>query len=174
MDGTDGTDLSYRHLTPWTQHMHETFTAIENSGIGTWIRESPSMFAYTGFITVHAIGLSFAVGMSCAIATRVLGFPQALPLDAIRGFFGVAWVGVGMCVVSGVGLVISAASKDLPSPVFLTKLTFIGIAAVLTRRLQRQCPTRASSGLALAVIVMWTLAIIAGRLNEYPALMGVE
>ena len=50
----------------------------------------------------------------------------------------------------------------------------IGIAAVLTRRLQRQCPTRASSGLALAVIVMWTLAIIAGRLNEYPALMGVE
>ena len=154
--------------------MHETFAAIQDSAIGTWIRESPSMFAYTGFITVHAIGLSFAVGMSCAVATRVLGFPQALPLDALRSFFRVAWIGVGLCVVSGLGLVISAASKDLPSPVFLTKLAFIAIAAVLTRRLERQLPGRASSGLAFAVIAMWTLAIIAGRLNEYPALMGVE
>ena len=83
-------------------------------------------------------------------------------------------IGVGLCVVSGLGLVISAASKDLPSPVFLTKLAFIAIAAVLTRRLERQLPDRASSGLAFAVIAMWTLAIIAGRLNEYPALMGVE
>ena len=131
--------------------MHETFTALENSGIGTWIRESPSMFAYTGFITMHAIGLSFAVGMSCALATRVLGFPRALPLDALKSFFGVAWLGFGLCVFSGLGLVISAATKDLPSPVFLTKLAFIGIGAVLTRRLERQVPVRPSHGLALEI-----------------------
>ena len=47
---------------------------IENSGFGTWVRESGSLWSYPTIIFLHSLGLSFVVGMSVALDLRLLGF----------------------------------------------------------------------------------------------------
>jgi len=154
-------------------NMHEFLAALEQGSVGTWVRESPSIFAYTGLITVHAIGLAFAVGFSWATALRALGVAPRVPLAAMEDLFGVVWVGFWLCAVSGVALAIGHATTDLTSPVFFTKLSLIAFGVVFTRRLKQQVSAGPSRVLAGVVIAVWAGAIVAGRLNEYPALMGL-
>ena len=151
--------------------MYDVLVSLEESGLGLWVRESPSMFAYTGLITLHAIGLAFAVGVSWTCALRVLGVARSVPLDAMTGLFPIAWIGFWLCALSGVALAIGHATTDLTSPIFFAKLTLIGLSVVLTRKLRRDMP-QPSRLLAGAVLLGWAAAIIAGRLNEYPVLLG--
>ncbi len=67
--------------------------AIENSAYAIWVRESPSIFAYTTILSLHAIGLAIIVGINTVVALRLLGFvpgdsaaaaAQAVPLDVLR------------------------------------------------------------------------------------------
>ena len=48
--------------------------AIENSAYPTFVRESPSLWGYTLVLSLHAMGLAVVVGVSAAIALRLLGF----------------------------------------------------------------------------------------------------
>ena len=163
--------------------MTEFLTELENGGFGTWVRESPSMFAYTGLLSLHALGLAFAVGFSWFIALRILGFGRALPLAATEGLFPLLWVGFWINAASGLALLISNASRDLTNPVFLTKIALIALAAFSMAVLKRSVfgsPSALDAGvapsssrlLAGASIALWTGAIVAGRLSEYPTLFG--
>lgn len=154
-------------------NMLNIFTALEQGSVGTWVRESPSVFAYTGLIAMHAVGLALAVGFSWAIALRTLGVARAVPLQAMEGLLGAVWIGFWLCAVSGVFLAVGHATTDLTSPMFYTKLGLIAIGMASTRTLKMRLPAGPSPLLAGAVIAVWVAAIIAGRLNEYPALTGV-
>jgi hypothetical protein len=164
--------------------MHQLLAAIEGSAFGVWVRESPSMFAYTGLLSLHAIGLAFAVGFSWFIALRVLGVARAVPLESVESLFPIMWAGFWVNFASGVPLLISNATRDFRNPVFLTKLAVIGLSAMTMVLLRREAfqkrPIednaligRNSRVLAGSVIVLWTAAIVAGRLSEYPWLYGL-
>ena len=42
--------------------MMELLASLENSGFGTWLRESPSIWAYPAVLTLHAMVLVGLVG----------------------------------------------------------------------------------------------------------------
>jgi hypothetical protein len=88
-------------------------------------------------------------------------------------------------VFSGTPLLVGNATADLTSPIFLSKLTLILLAVTTTRRLQKKVFAGASTGpaaigsqhatmLASLTIGLWTAAMIAGRLSEYPYLLGID
>lgn len=162
--------------------MHQLLAAIEGSAFGVWVRESPSMFAYTGLLSLHAMGLAFAVGFSWFIALRVLGVARGVPLESVESLFPIMWAGFWVNFASGVPLLISNATRDFRNPVFLTKLTVIGLSAMTMVLLRREAFKKANDNiltrrnsrlLAGTVIVLWAAAIVAGRLSEYPWLYGL-
>ena len=50
----------------------EFFGAIERSGLSTWIRESPSLFAFYFILLLHTVGLSLVVGANVVVDLRTL------------------------------------------------------------------------------------------------------
>ena len=70
--------------------------AIENSAYAVWVRESPSIFAYTSILSLHAIGLAVIVGINYLVALRLLGFVPGIPLPALRKLF--RWMYLGFAI----------------------------------------------------------------------------
>ena len=157
---------------------------VESTTLSQWIIGSPSMFAFPGILTLHAIGMGFAVGISTAIDLRILGVAPKVPLGELRRFLPILWAGFWLNAVSGVLLLIGYPTKALTNPVFYLKLTLIAVAMALLVRISRQVfyertgsggssdpPTTAITSrlrnLAIASLVCWTGAITAGRLLAY-------
>ena len=57
--------------------------AIENSAFAIWVRESPSLFAYTAILSLHAMGLAIIVGINTIVALRLLGYVPRAELAAL-------------------------------------------------------------------------------------------
>jgi hypothetical protein len=159
---------------------------VESTWLSQWVVGSPSMFAFPGILTLHAIGMGFAVGISAAIDLRILGMAPGVPLGELRRFLPILWAGFWLNAVSGVLLLIGYPTKALTNPVFYLKLTLIGAAMVLLVRISRRvfdenvASTRSGGSLdppaeitstlrklAIASLVCWTGAITAGRLLAY-------
>ena len=153
------------------------FTEIQQSGLSTWIRESPSLFAYPTFLFLHTVGLGLLVGPSMAIDLRILGFGRATALIPMNKFFRVIAVGFWISLISGSALWIADAetwSKDL---VFYIKMGFIVFGMLHLQLIRRRIfsnpdvdennlPTFGKM-LAVGSLVVWVGAITAGRLTAY-------
>jgi hypothetical protein len=158
----------------------EFLRAIENSGIGIWVRESGSMWSYPTIIFLHAVGLTFVAGVNTALDLRLLGFAPRLPVAAMEGFFPVMWIGFWINALSGVALLIADASTMMVSWVFWIKMAAIALAVfnlVVIRRLmiagaptwmleRNAAPLRVRL-LAATSLLFWTTAVTAGRLTAY-------
>jgi hypothetical protein len=153
---------------------------VESTALSQWIIGSPSMFAFPGILTLHAIGMGFAVGISAVLDLRILGVARGIPLTEIRRFIPILWFGFWLNAVSGVLLLIGYPTKALTNPVFYLKLLLIGVAMVLLVRIGRiafadsaqdsgpdNISSRTLRRLAIASLVCWTGAITAGRLLAY-------
>ena len=161
---------------------------VESTTLSQWVVGSPSMFAFPGILTLHAIGMGFAVGISAALDLRILGVAPNVPLGELRRFLPILWAGFWLNAVSGVLLLIGYPTKALTNPVFYLKLTLIAVAMTLLVRISRQVfaasrggsldpsdppdpPTPAITSklrnLAIASLVCWAGAITAGRLLAY-------
>jgi len=156
--------------------------ALENNDLAAWVRESPSVFAYTGVLTVHAIGLAIVVGVNTLISFRLLGFAKGLPLTALRSTFGAVWFGFTINAVSGVLLFIAEATKMAVMPAFIGKMSFVALGMVVnhfmksryfsdTKSVQAGVVTPLARKLAWVNLVCWYLALITGRLTGYPDLV---
>jgi len=156
--------------------------AIEGSALPTWVRESPSMFAYTHILTWHAIGLSLIVGLNWVIALRLLGRVPAIPLTRLRSFVPLMYLGLIVNAISG-GLLLAAALHDnLKSLYFLEKIIFIALAVwnlEITRRRVFTDPALARGEVpalgrrcAWLALLLWGAAIVCGRITEYPGIVG--
>jgi len=55
--------------------------AIENSAYAIWVRESPSIWAFTTILSLHAMGLAIIVGINTIIALRLLGYVPGVAFD---------------------------------------------------------------------------------------------
>ena len=151
-------------------------SALENSGFGTWVRESPSPWAYPGILFLHTAGLSLIAGLNIAIDLRLLGFARRLPIAPLERFYPIMWLGFWMNVVSGTALLIANATTKATNPAFHVKMTFVIIATVslaLTRRAVFHAPAAATDVsprgrlLAAISIASWLGVIVAGRLMPY-------
>lgn len=153
------------------------FKTIEESGLSTWIRDSPSIFAFWFILSFHAIGMALLVGSSVVIDLRILGVAGDLPLSPLKGLYRVLWIGFWIQIVSGSLLLIGYPTKALTNPDFYIKLTLIAVAVVVMRRINRRVFSDSSlsesammmKGRILAVwsLILWTGAVTAGRLLAY-------
>jgi hypothetical protein len=154
---------------------------LESTALSQWVVGSTSLLAFPGILSLHAIGMGFAVGISAVLDLRILGVARGIPLVELRRFLPVLWLGFWLNAFSGVLLLIGYPTKALTNPVFYLKLLLIGAAMVLLVRMSRSvfdASTRqsadtyspASPGLrrmAIASLLCWTGAITAGRLLAY-------
>ena len=150
---------------------------IEETGLSTWVRESPSLWAYPFILTLHTIGLSLLVGVSITVDLRLLGFGSGIPIAPLERFFPLMWFGFWINAISGVLLLIADASSKTVNPVFWVKLLLIGLAvwniAIIRKKVFRSglaegatLPQNAKL-LALTSLFLWIGATTTGRLMAY-------
>jgi hypothetical protein len=161
---------------------------VESTALSQWV--VGSLFAFPVILTLHAVGMGFAAGLSAMLDLRILGAARGVPLVELRRFVPVLWLGFWVNVASGVLLLIGYPTKALTNPVFYLKLAFVAAGLVLVTRITRHAfapdPGRGHAGphvhakaghdentasplrrLAIASLVCWTGAIVAGRLLAY-------
>jgi hypothetical protein len=157
---------------------------IEGTALAVWVRESPSIFAYTTVLSLHAMGLAVVVGIGAAVSLRVLGLFPAIPLAPLLRLFPIMWIGFTINALSGLALLAANASNMLTNFMFLIKLALIAVAVVnmevLRHRLAAEAaaPVAGPGGydvatsrtrtLALSSMVLWIAVIATGRLTAYP------
>ena len=163
--------------------IHGFLELVEATSIATWVRESPSYFAYVFVVTCHSIGLAVLAGLNTLVALRLLGAGRQLPLASLPKLVPLMWGGFWLNVASGVLLLMANATGMLALPIFYFKLAFIGLGALNLRYLQTRLftddammagdtasqPARAN---ALLALVLWLGALICGRLTAYPGLIS--
>ena len=103
-------------------------TALENSGLSTWLRESNSIWAYPTVLTLHTIGLALLVGANAALDLRVLGVGKAIAVSDQRPLFRGMWIGVWVNAVP---------SSSLPTPRPRRRLRCSSSSSVWWRRESR-------------------------------------
>ncbi len=150
---------------------------LENLGISTWVRESPSKFAYPTVLLLHVIGMGVVAGLSSLISLRLLGFSPKTPVQPLEKLYPLMWVGFWVNAITGTGLLLASATKRFVDPVFYIKMVFIfaGVTILhLTRKRVFQSlgpegtlPEGCARGLAWAALICWFFAITAGRLLAY-------
>jgi hypothetical protein len=149
---------------------------LESTAFSTWVRESPSVFAFPAVLSAHTIGMGVVAGVNGAIALRILGVASNVPIKEMRRFLPVMWIGFWLNAVSGVALLIGYPTKALTNPVFYLKLGFIALGLLMVNAVRRRVLSEASSGqpslrrarmFAVLSVACWVGAITAGRLLAY-------
>ena len=106
----------------------------------------------------------------------MLGFAPGIPLPPMKRLFPLMWGAFALTAFSGIVLLMTETSKAT-MPVFLLKLTFIALAIGTLRLIylrvlsspQAEAGTIPPGGrmLAIASLMFWVGATIAGRLMAY-------
>ena len=157
--------------------MMDLLIRIEASGIATWLRESPSLWAFPMLLTGHTIGLGLLVGSTVVVNLRILGGASNIPLKPLEKFFSIMWLGFALNVVTGLLLFVKEATTVGVSNVFWVKMSLIALAIWVLTRIKTKVfedppvDTRAVPNnvraLAVVSILLLAAAITAGRLMAY-------
>src|SRR5436309_13391954 len=86
---------------------------LDQTWLSTTLRDSPNVFLYPTILAFHTLGLAFFVGLSSAIALRILGVAPGLPLAPFRKFYPVMWLGFFFKAISGLLLLVIEPPKCL-------------------------------------------------------------
>jgi hypothetical protein len=156
----------------------DILTWMSSSGLGTWVRESPSLLAYPFILTLHSVGLAFLVGINVVIDLRILGFARRLPLGPTERFLPIFWIAFWLNALTGVALLFGGALTLGLNPVFYLKLFCIVLAMATMRMIRRGMAgggpeftegmfPLSGKTLAAASLFFWMMAITSGRLTAY-------
>lgn len=157
--------------------MREFLESIQFSAFGLWVAGGDTIFAFPMILALHTVGLGIVVGVSSLIDFRLLGVARSVPLADLKGAFRVIWLGFALNATTGVVLFIAAAADKAYQKIFYVKLAFIVFALVTLNRIRRSVfedpaalagalPSNARA-LAIASLLLWIGAIVAGRLMAY-------
>jgi hypothetical protein len=149
---------------------------IENLGLSTWVRESPSKLAYPTVLWLHVMGMGVVAGIAGVISLRLLGVSPKTPLQPLERLYPLIWWGFWVNAATGTALLMASATKRAVDPVFYIKMVFI-FAGVAVLRLTRnkvfrnlgaggEIPESART-LAWVALFCWLGAVTAGRLLAY-------
>jgi hypothetical protein len=150
---------------------------LEALSVSVWIREGGSMWGYPTILFLHTVGLGFVVGLSVAIAMRILGVASGLPLAPFEKFYPFMWAGFCVNAISGTLLLMADATTKAINPMFYFKIGFTLVAVIvlvfLRRRffndpmLDRKPVSGKAKAMAAISLICWAGAITAGRLMAY-------
>ena len=155
--------------------MTDLLASLEASAFSTWLRESPSVWAYPTVLTLHTLGLGGLGGANWMVDLRVLGVARAVPIGILSRAFPIMWAGFWLNAISGVLLLVADPTKGL-IPIFLWKLGVIAVGVAFILLLKRKVYGRgvemdsASVGvktMAALSLVIWIAAIATGRWMAY-------
>jgi hypothetical protein len=156
--------------------MMELLAALEASSFSTWVRESPSIWAYPTILTLHTVGLGVLVGANWMVDLRVLGFAAAIPSSVLKRAFPAMWAGFWLNAATGALLFAGDPTTKGTTTIFMWKLVMVGIGVVLMIALKRKLygpgidadrTTGTVKAIAAASLVLWVAAIAAGRWMAY-------
>lgn len=157
--------------------MKEFLESLDNSALGSWVRDAPTIWAFPTILVLHTLGMAIVAGGSAIISLVLLGFWPAAPIKPFGRLFPFMWAGFVLNAITGTMMLVADASKKLTMFDFYLKmaLVFIGMfVLVRTRRLVFEDPKvdeKPVSGnakvLAWAALFCWFGAITSGRLLAY-------
>jgi hypothetical protein len=154
----------------------EMLAALETSAFSTWLRESPSIWAYPTVLTLHTVGLAVLVGANWMVDLRVLGFAPAIPASLLARAFPAMWAGFWLNAISGAVLFAGDPTTKGTTDVFMWKLVLVAFGVVLMIALKRKLygqdlgPDGAGvrlKAIAVASLLIWVAAIATGRWMAY-------
>jgi len=154
----------------------DTLAALENSGFGIWLRESPSVWAYPLVLTLHTAGLAVLVGGNAVLDLRLLGAGSRIPVASLERLFPFMWVGFWINAISGVALFVADATTKGTTTIFFWKLGIIAVGVIVLIAIRRlvyghgealDTATGLVKSLAASSLALWVLAIITGRYMAY-------
>lgn len=157
-------------------HNHEAYTLetlaqLEETALSIWMRESGP--AFFGALTLHSLAMAFVVGISLAVALRLVGVAPRLAIGTLIRFYTLHWYCAVLVFLSGAALLLAYPAKALTNPVFYIKLGAICIALLLSRHFQNRFSgaerpiDRTSVKLAYLCLALWVLSVSAGRFLAY-------
>ena len=150
------------------------FERLENTSVALWVGES--LWAYPFMLSLHVIGLAIVVGILSMLDFKLLGGFKGIRTGSFLPLIKFAWIGFLVNAVSGAFLFTSQASWFATHTVFLTKLGCIFVGAILTKVMQGKLVEAEAAGtadevsmkgLAIFSLLLWLVAITAGRLTAY-------
>lgn len=156
------------------------FAWIEQTSIGAWVREAPTVWAFPFVLILHTVGLALVAGS--AVIANAYAFTRPAQWDPRKFelWFRFAWVGFTINLISGVMLLAAYPAKALTNPVFYAKLACVVFAMVQMQWLRNRTADAdaAISAVArknaatlrlsaIAAFVLWTTAIFTGRFLAY-------
>jgi len=152
----------------------EFFAWIEQSAVGLWVRESPTVWAFPFVLILHTVGLAIVGGAAVILNALAFTAPQQWQPKKFEPWFQFAWLGFAINLVSGVLLLAAYPAKALTNPVFYAKLICV-IAAMIQLQWLRHRETKPQSGESVAVLrrsaiaafLLWGLGIWTGRFLAY-------
>jgi len=155
--------------------MTDLIASLEASSFSTFLRESPSVWAYPTILTLHTVGLGVLVGANWMVDLRVLGVGRAIPLSILARAFPIMWAGFWVNAISGVLLFVADPAKGTTT-IFMWKLAIIAVGVAIILLLKRKVygrgveMDRASFGvktMAALSLLVWIAAIATGRWMAY-------
>jgi len=160
------------------QFLIDRLVDVENMGLSTWVRESPSLWAFPMFLFVHTVGVGIVAGGSAVISFALLGmWPAKAPIRPLERLYPFIWGGFIANLATGVAIFMKDASTYGRNPDFFVKLLFVIAGVIVIRRIRQQIFGRAdldsdplpasARTLAWASLACWFLAIVFGRLIAY-------
>ena len=149
---------------------------IDSTALSTWLKESPSVWAFPTVLTLHTTGMGILVGASYVLDMRLLGIGRNVPLSGYRWVFPTVAVALFINIVTGILLFIKDPTHWGTAIPFLIKMLLV-IASVATVIPMRRLVTGSGADqrdvssnmrrLAIASTIVWSGAITAGRLLAY-------
>ncbi|MBU1314352.1 MAG: DUF2214 domain-containing protein [Alphaproteobacteria bacterium] len=150
----------------------EWLAPLAETGVARALIAAPTLYLLVN--AAHIMGIGVLYGSILALDLRILGLNRSVPLHVIAGFLSrMAATGAGLAILTGLCLVSVRPVEYAGNAAFLAKLALVAVglahALVLHRGIGwRRATTdgHASAALrlsALASIIIWTSAIVAGR-----------
>ena len=88
--------------TTMTHFLDPFLVWLEATSFSTWMRESPSVFAFPAILSCHTDGMGLVAGINAALALRILGVAPGVPIREMKRFLPVMWFGFWLNAISGV------------------------------------------------------------------------
>ena len=152
-----------------------------------WVQVSE--WGFPMLLSFHSIGLAAVVGIIVMLDARILGFAKSFPISTFANLMPIAWLGFFVNFVSGTLLFAADATRLVTNWPFLLKMACVAVgiatAWITSRELNfpayqhasladaadmgEPAPTRKLKAVAIASLLIWTLALIGGRLIAYIA-----
>lgn len=150
----------------------EWLAPLAETGVARALIAAPTLYLLVN--AAHIMGIGVLYGSILALDLRILGLNRSVPLHVIAGFLSrMAATGGGLAILTGLCLFSVRPVEYAGNAAFLAKLALVAVglahALVLHRGIGwRRATTdgHASAALrlsALASIIIWTSAIVAGR-----------